>query len=104
MSDDLIAVRDVATEHGKRKQTVFKVLKALGIETTKRPASIGNNQLIAYITQDDYQRLTAELLVITNGADSAESEVEGSEGVTSAEESVFYLVQLERRELDPGRL
>ncbi len=26
MSDDLIAVRDIASEHGKRKQTIFKVL------------------------------------------------------------------------------
>ena len=68
MGDDLIAVRDVAAEHGKRKQTVFKVLKRLGIETTKQRASSGKNQLVAYITQDDYRRLRAELLLINSGS------------------------------------
>ena len=47
MDNDLIAVRDVAAEHGKRKQTVFKVLKRLGIETTKQRAASAKNQLIS---------------------------------------------------------
>ena len=70
MDDDLIAVRDVATEHGKRKQTVFKILKRLGIETTKQRSSIGKNQVVAYISQDQSKRLGAELLTINVGADS----------------------------------
>jgi hypothetical protein len=102
MGDDWIAVRDVATEHGKRKQTVFKVLKRLGIETTKQRASSGKNQLIAYISQDGYQRLSAELLVMSSGVDSEDGEAESAEGFTCAEEGVFYLVQLEP-DLDPGR-
>lgn len=102
MRDDLIAVRDIAAEHGKRKQTVFKVPKRLGIETTKQRAANGRNQIVAYITQNDYQRLSAELLVINNGADPEEYEVESIDGVTPAEEGVFYLIQLEP-ELDPGR-
>ena len=36
MDDDLISVRDIAAQHGKRKQTVFKIIKRLGIETTKQ--------------------------------------------------------------------
>ena len=102
MGDDLIAVRDVAAEHGKRKQTVFKVLKRLGIDTTKQRASSGKNQLIAYITQDDYRRLRAELLLIDSGADSEEGEADEAQGLASAEEGVFYFIQLEP-DLDPGR-
>lgn len=102
MGEDLIAVRDIAAEHGKLKQTVFKVLKRLGIESTKQRASSGKNQLVAYITQDEYQRLSAELLVINNGTDTEDGAVEGTEGCTPVEEGVFYLVQLEP-ELDPGR-
>ncbi len=100
MGDDLIAVRDVATEHGKRKQTVFKVIKRLGIETTKQRAATGKNQVVAYITQDDYQRLIAELLVIDSSTESEGSDA--AEVITSFEVGVFYLVQLER-DLDPGR-
>lgn len=102
MGDDLIAVRDVAAEHGKHKQTLFKVLKRLGIETTKQRAATGKNQLVAYITQDDYQRLSAEFLVLNNGADPEEGEVEGAEGLVPVEEGIFYLIQLEP-DLDPGR-
>ena len=36
MGDDLISVNDIASHHGKRKQTVFKILKRLGIDTTKQ--------------------------------------------------------------------
>ena len=35
MSEELISVIDVANHHGKRKQTIFKILRRLGIEARK---------------------------------------------------------------------
>jgi hypothetical protein len=102
MGDELIAVGDIALEHRKHRQTVFKVLTRLGIETTKQRSSSSRGQLVSYITQDDYRRLQAEFLLINSRADSEDIEEEEAEDFTSAEEGVFYLIQLEPR-LDPGR-
>lgn len=88
--DDVIAVRDIATQHGKRKQTVFKVLKRLGIETVKQRAANGRNQLVAYISHEEYLRVRVELDSIgTRDESDAESQVSGDEI------GVFYLIQLE---------
>ena len=35
MSDELISVIDIARIHGKRKQSIFKLLKRLGVEQVK---------------------------------------------------------------------
>jgi hypothetical protein len=95
--DEVIAVRDIATQHGKRRQTVFKVLKRLGIETTKLRASNSRNQLVAYITQEEYLRVRVELDAIDTRDDSEEDAEVGADEV-----GVFYLIQLEP-EFDPGR-
>lgn len=95
--DEVIAVRDIAAQHGKRKQTVFKVLKRLGIETTKQRSTNGRNQLVAYITREEYVRLMMELDAIGT---REETEDEAEVGVD--EVGVFYLIQLEP-EFDPGR-
>ncbi len=102
MSDDLISVRDVAAHHGRRKQTIFKILKRLGIDTTKQRSSSGKNQMVAYITQEEFRRLSNEVLTITTGNDSENGEAVRAEETASAEEGFFYLVQLEP-ELDIGR-
>lgn len=39
---DLISVRDIASQHGRRKQTVFKVLGRLGIATTKQQSLLAD--------------------------------------------------------------
>lgn len=99
MADNLISVRDIASQHGKRKQTVFKVLKRLGVETTKQRSSAGANQLIAYVTVEDYRRISVELDAIS----ARDVSTDGSAAeVVTAESGVFYLVQLEP-DLDPGR-
>jgi hypothetical protein len=64
MDDDLISVRDIAAQHGKRKQTVFKILKRLGIEATKQRSTTGKNQLVAYITQAEFKLVRSEPLAI----------------------------------------
>ena len=95
--DEVIAVRDIATQHGKRKQTVFKVLKRLGIETTKQRSTNARNQLVAYITREEYVRVRVELDAI-----GTRDEVEDNAEFGADEVGVFYLIQLEP-EFDPGR-
>lgn len=53
MADSTISVIDLATQHGLLKQTVFKVLKRLGIEPTKRPGTNSRGQVVAYITEKE---------------------------------------------------
>lgn len=95
--DEVISVRDIATQHGKRKQTVFKVLKRLGIETTKQRSKDGRNQLVAYITLKDYCLVQEQLNAMVA---HEEAELSGEVGVDGV--GVFYLIQLEP-EFDPGR-
>jgi hypothetical protein len=102
VADNVISVRDIATQHGKRKQTVFKVLKRLGIETTKERSTTGRNQLVAYVTLEDYRRLSVELDAISTREEPEDGDVSAADEVVSAEVGVFYLIQLEP-EFDPGR-
>lgn len=95
--EELIAVRDIAVLLRKRKQHLFKVLKRLEIDTKKRRAVDGRNQLVAYITQEEYLRLRIELESRVN-SEVFEGFVEA--GVNDV--GVFYLIQLEP-EYDPGR-
>ena len=99
MDNDLISVRDIAAQHGKRKQTVFIILKRLGIETTKQRSTTGKNQLVAYVTQDEFKLVRNELLTIR---DDESENVELTGGELAAEQGVFYLIQLEP-DYDPGR-
>ena len=100
MDVDLISVLDVAAQHGKRKQTVFKILKRLGIEATKHRSSAGKNQLVAYITQEDFKLVRDELLAISNDDEADAEDLNGIDSVV--DQGVFYLIQLEP-EFDPGR-
>jgi len=69
MSENLISVIDVASHHGKRKQTIFKILKRLGIEARKlRGGSDG--QFLSYITQDEFRLVSNELLSFAEEDDS----------------------------------
>jgi len=94
MSEDLISVIDVANHHGKKKQTIFKILRRLGIEARKiRGAKHG--QFLSYITQDEFRLVSNELL---SYGDKDASERNQDDAVTEAalaEQGVFYLVQLE---------
>lgn len=101
MSEDLISVIDVARQHGKRKATVFKVLKRLGITPAKRRSSSSKNQVVAYITQDEFRLVAVEMQTIADRDDENGDEAV-SDDFVSAEVGVFYLIQLEP-EFDPGR-
>jgi len=100
MTENLISVIDLANQYGIRKQTVFKILKRLGIETTKRAGDTKTNrgQAIAYITNEDAQSLVGEIHPKRTSKDSTRN---GSDSVL-AEQGVFYLLLLEP-DHDPGR-
>jgi hypothetical protein len=99
MAEDLISVIDAAFQFGKRKQTVFKILKRLGIETRKLRSG-KKGQLVSYITQDEFTFLRNEL-----PSHDAEGDAKRNQGriPTEAEQGVFYLVQLEP-DHDPMRI
>lgn len=100
MTDDLISVIEAGRQLERRKSTIFKVMKRLGIEAHKRRASGSGNQVASYLTQEDFLRVKEELMA--SGPDSDEDESDNGDGFISAEIGVFYLIQLEP-EHDPLR-
>ncbi len=102
MGDDLISVIDVARQHGKRKATVFKVLKRLGIAPAKRRNASSQNQLVACITLEEFRIVAAELQRGADRDDAEAGDEDRPDDFVSAEVGVFYLIQLEP-EFDPGR-
>ena len=102
MGEDLISVIDVARQHGKRKATVFKVLKRLGITPAKRRSESSKNQLIACITQEEFRLVAVEMQRGTDRYDAETGDEDRPDDFVSAEVGVFYLIQLEPQ-FDPGR-
>ena len=102
MDDDLISVIDVARQYDKRKTTVFRLLKRLGIEPTKRRSSSSQNHMISYITQEEFRLVAIELQAIIDRDDSEMNEQDEADDFVSSEVGVFYVIQLEP-EFDPGR-
>ena len=99
MVDDVISVIDFATEIGRRKSTVFKVLAKLGIEPTKRRSSLNAGQFVSCITLAQ-SKLVLERLVSSSG-NKADGET-GPLTIDESENGVFYLIALEP-DHDPGR-
>jgi len=97
-----VASEDVLHQYGMRKQTVFKVLAGLGINTVKRPGNSKTNrgQVIAYISSDDAQRFAEEIRLIAGGNRNPGDD--GGSDIAIAEQGFFYLLQLEP-DHDPGR-
>jgi hypothetical protein len=101
MSEDFISVIDVANQMGKRRQHLFKVLKRLGIESTKLRSTANRGQNIAYITADEFSRV--RLALESNAASNHPGEAsDGAASTATAEMGVFYLLLLEP-DRDPGR-
>ena len=98
MSDDLISVIDLADQYGKRKQTIFKVLRRLGIETKKLRSANNRGQVIAYVTNDE-----SRLVINDIRSKGLEQEISSSfPDALLAEQGVFYLLVLEP-DHDSGR-
>lgn len=103
MSQDMISVIDVAHGQGKKKSTIFRVLRRLGVTPPKRRDSTSGNQLVAYITIEESELVVQELLgrskrLLPEVGDRNQN----SDESISSELGVFYLIQLEP-EHDPGR-
>lgn len=100
MVDEPISVLDLANQTGRRKQTIFKILARLNIQTTKQRSSDSRGQLVAYISSADAQRVVATLRteVPTSIASHRQAEI----AVTDAEIGYFYLIALEPQH-DVGR-
>ena len=98
MNENLISVIDAAAQLGTRKQQLFKIIKRLGVSTSKHRNSGHKNQVIAYITKDDLD------LIIRHMAAGKSDTGEGSEASSTfqVDRGVFYLIQLEP-EHDAGR-
>jgi hypothetical protein len=103
MGEDLISVIDVARQHGRRKATVFKVLKRLSIEPTKRRSPSSKNQMVACITHEEFRLVSIEMQSIASRDDSVTDGCDEADDFVSAELGFFYLIQLEP-EFDPGRV
>jgi hypothetical protein len=93
---EYISVIDVATQLGRRKQTIFKVMKRLGIEPVKRRDASSGNQQVSYITRD-------AVIAIRRDLESVEGVARDIPALLDdLEQGVFYLVQLEP-DIDPVR-
>lgn len=103
MTDSLISVKDFAEQNGLLKQTVFKVIKRLGIEPEKsRGGSQNRGQTISYITERE-ARMVLDVLASTMSAEAAkEGESTSVPEAALYDTGVFYLLSLEP-EHDPTR-
>lgn len=88
---NLISIGEIATNHGRRRQSIHKIVKRLGIDTVKVTSASARGQKVSCITMEDYRLLDQNL---ANSTQTITDNV--------AFRSVFYLVQIEPV-LDPGR-
>src|SRR5438128_2677801 len=101
MHDSHISVRELAAQHGLLKQSVFKVLKRLGIEPTKRAGIGSRGQVVSYITQEEARLVIESIQSARSSAASQQDCSAGAEPVLD-ERGVFYLLALEPKS-DPER-
>jgi hypothetical protein len=97
-----VAVVELADELQIRKQTIFKVMKRLGIHAVKRREYDRRGQMISVIRRADADAVRDELRRTTSGSREGSSSV-GDTRYFSEDSGVFYVVQLEPAH-DPGRL
>ncbi|MGA9539122.1 MAG: hypothetical protein WBR24_24740 [Desulfobacterales bacterium] len=97
MNEQIISVIDAANKLGMRKQHLFKIMKRLGIASTKQKHPAHRGLAIAYISNTDFD------LIINDYCNTGKDD-ESFIATTSAsiEHGGFYLIQLEPNH-DPGR-
>ena len=71
MDNELISVIQVASELGKQKQHIFKVLDRLGSVRTLEKSTAARGQRIAYVKTEDYERVEEHF----GGVNSESSEI-----------------------------
>lgn len=90
---DLMMVREIATELGRSKSYIHRMVERLGIEIVKQKGESTRGQIAHFIRANDYPRILEDL---TPSSDE-ESAHEAMHGTGS-----FYLISLEP-DLDPNR-
>jgi len=100
-NDEVISVIEAGRQLGRAKQTIFKVMRRIGIHANKSRDSSHGNQLIAYLSQADFLRVK-DALISPVAANGEEGECANDDPFISTEIGVFYLIQLEP-EHDPLR-
>jgi hypothetical protein len=101
-SEEDIVVVDLADELQIRKQTVFKVMKRLGIQAVKRREYDRRGQVISVIRKVDADAIRDDLRRTTSGVRDGSSPA-GDTRYLSEDSGVFYVAQLESA-YDPGRV
>jgi len=101
MNDNLISVIDFANQQGAHKQTIFKILKRVGVEPEKRPGANSRGQTVSYITQEQ-ARIVEENLHFLKTKNSSLEDANSEPSKILEEQGVFYLLRLEPNN-DPGR-
>ncbi len=94
MNEEMISVIDAGKQLGRAKATVFKIMKRLGMNALKRRDVGSKNQVVAYLSLTDFERIKEELTSATSVI-AEEVQMADFDGFISAEIGVFYLVQLE---------
>lgn len=103
MTENMISVKEFAEANGLRRQTVFKVLKRLGIEPSKsRGGSQNRGQVISCITEHDAHSVIEALASSRNFQNGQEGEDTELPDAALYDIGVFYLLRLEP-EHDPSR-
>ena len=101
MADDIISVTHLAEQLGKRKQSIFKILKRLKIEPQKLTKADRRGQLVSFVTVEESRLVAAELRTAKSKSSSGDG-LDSSPEALLSERGVFYLLLLEP-EHDPGR-
>ena len=101
MPEESISVTEIASQPGKRKQTVFKVLRRPGIQPRNLRNSGRRGQLVCYVTAEESRLVAVELRSERSASRLGEGIAVSPEALPD-EHGVFYLLLLEP-EHDPGR-
>lgn len=103
MAENLISVKEFAEQHGLRRQTVFKVIKRLGIEQAKsRGGEANRGQTISYISEHDGRLVLEAIASNSKPQNGNKNEKFEATDAYLYDIGVFYLLCLEP-EHDPNR-
>ena len=102
-TDERLAIVDLADELQIRKQTIFKVVKRLRIQTQDRRESTRGNQKVATVTRLEAIAITNELRQArSSGSVGIKTSLNSAGDFLNNEIGFYYLIQLEP-EHDPKR-
>ena len=95
MDDNMISVIDLAAQLGRRKQTVFKVLRRLNIQPAKATSANSRGVLTAFVTNEEAQLVRNELAAQFDPETLEAIGLEQDEAGFPGQRGVFYLLLLE---------